>query len=169
MRYELLLLSKGKIIPLLEPDAGSGVRQFRSRWCLFVNEDNDLETYRLLVRSVPPVCRAFSAEDGPPSFGRASSAAGLGRSEVVRGFLAATSDTLVRRWLDDAAVETECDGAPGSWLRALASRSAQDGLVQGDSRTTCLGSSEAVLTLWCHRVSTCFGSNRRKIRQMTAD
>ncbi len=151
MRYELLLLSKGKIIPLLEPDAGSGVRQFRSRWCLSVNEDNDLETYRLLVRSVPPVCRAFSPEDGPPSFGRASSAAGLGRSEVVRGFLAATSDTLVRRWLDDAAVETECDGAPGSWLRALASRSAQDGLVQGDSEDfsrLCLLTSE-----WSEAVS----------------
>ncbi len=178
MRYELSLLSRGKIIPLLEPGTGSGGTQFRSHWCLFVNEASDLERYRLLVRSVPPVCRAFSSGDAPrsfdPAFGPASNAVSLGRSEVaqgllpptsdqavdaaaparsevVRGFLAATSDTLVRTWLEDAAVETECDGALGLWLRALASGSAWGSLVQGDSNDLshlCLLTSE-----WCEAVS----------------
>lgn len=122
LRFELLLLSEGKVVPVAEPCAGAANSRFRSRWCLLINEDDDVEAYRLLVRSVPPVCRGFGVTE-PFDISRT-----LSRSEVVRCFLGVTTDALVRRWLSGLEPEG-VDTVPADpsavavqhWLYALQS------------------------------------------------
>lgn len=121
IRFELSLLSAGKVVPVLEPCAGAADSLMRSRWCLLVNEDADVENYRLLVRSVPPVCRGFGRADASGELDP------LSRSQVVRHFLAATTDALVRSWLADSDVAAG-DTASGDGLGPENGNSAVDGM-----------------------------------------
>lgn len=124
VRFAISLLSQGKVLPVLEPCAGASGRRFQARWRLVVDRDDDVERYRLLVRSVPPVCRAFSmggAESAGvgTAVGTHSPTRALGRGEVVRGFLALTSDALVRAWIGDVSADVAGGDTVRSWLRAL--------------------------------------------------
>ena len=117
-RFVVSLLARQRFVPAIHVDSEGC---YRGYWRVLVDNQQDAKRIQVLIRAMPPVCRATVGEGESPS-----------ASALVEDFLWRTVDAVVRRGLEGDEIahvlheRAKTDDSPQlRWLRAL---------VQADAR-----------------------------------
>ncbi|MBW4491494.1 MAG: DEAD/DEAH box helicase [Trichocoleus desertorum ATA4-8-CV12] len=147
-RWSLDLLARGKFLPMVQTNGGSGV----ARWQSLLDSATDQERLEKFKQHLPAVCRTYQAAPSATPQAQALDLP-LAPQDLIRGFLNSTLDAQVRAIASPLAStsvpgdrrkpETAIDPALQLWLQAL---SAESGLITSDPAT--LERLETALQTW---------------------
>ncbi|VVB94057.1 RNA polymerase-associated protein RapA [uncultured archaeon] len=98
------LLSKQHFVPGIVSFDGM---EF-ARWQYVLNDDNDRTRFSMLMRSMPPVCRALVQNRFNDS------------QEPLADFLNSAIDSCIRSWIPISEIKTRKPGLSEAWLHSLA-------------------------------------------------